>query len=96
MYQNVPILDIRDLHKKADSLRRAAIGNKSDNAYWSARIEYLAGRAETDLGNRKEADSHLSIWLKAISYYVECCSCDEGWRVKSAITGQLCLIKIRQ
>jgi|GEM_PF-5167004 len=57
VYQNVPIIDIRDLYKKADSLRRAAIGNKSDNAYWSARIEYLAGRAETELRNWKEADS---------------------------------------
>ncbi len=96
VYQNLPILAIRDSYNRADSLRKLVIEDTSDNAYWSARIEYLAGRAEAELRNWKEADSHLSIGLKAITYYLERRSCDEGFRVKSAITGQLCLIKIRQ
>jgi tetratricopeptide (TPR) repeat protein len=96
VYQNSPIVEIRNHYKTADSLRTKLIKDKKDNTYWSGRLEYLAGRAENELRNWKEADSHLAIGLKAIDEHLRTCSCDEGWRVKSAIMGQMCLVKIRQ
>lgn len=97
VYQNSPIAEIRKDYRKADSLRMKVFNNKKDNAYWCGRLEYLEGRAENELQNWKEADSHLAIGLKAIDDHLRlCASCDEGWRVKSAIMGQMCLVKIRQ
>jgi tetratricopeptide (TPR) repeat protein len=96
VYQNAPIAEIRNHYKTADSLRTKVIKDKKDNSYWSGRLEYLAGRAENELQNWKEADAHLAIGLKAIDEHMRTCSCDEGWRVKSAIMGQMCLVKIRQ
>jgi tetratricopeptide (TPR) repeat protein len=96
VYQNSPIAEIRNHYKAADSLRARIIKDKKDNTYWSGRLEYLAGRAENELRNWKEADAHLAKGLKAIDTHLATCSCDEGWRVKSAIMGQMCLVKIRQ
>jgi len=96
VYQNAPIAEIRNHYKAADSVRIMLIKDKKDNTYWSGRLEYLAGRAENELKNWKEADAHLAIGLKAIDEHLRTCFCDEGWRVKSAIMGQMCLVKIRQ
>jgi tetratricopeptide (TPR) repeat protein len=96
VYQNIPIVEIRNHYKAADSLRARLIKDKKDNTYWSGRLEYLAGRAENELRNWKEADVHLAKGLKAIDIHLRTCPCDEGWRVKSAIMGQMCLVKIRQ
>lgn len=96
VYQNSPISEIRNHYKAADSVRLKFIKDKKDKTYWSGRLEYLAGRAENELRNWKEADAHLAIGLKAIDEHLRTCSCDEGWRVKSAIMGQMCLVKIRQ
>jgi len=96
VYQNAPIAQIRKSYETADSLRAIVIQDRDESAYWSARIEYLAGRAENELRNWKAADSHLAIGLTAVQRHLDRCSCDEGWRVKSAILGQMCLVKIRR
>jgi tetratricopeptide (TPR) repeat protein len=96
VYQNASIANIRKLYAIADSLRNRPFTEQNNSLYWSARLEYLAGRAENELHNWDEADRHLATGLKAINLHVANNSCDDGWRVKSAIMGQMCLVKIRR
>jgi tetratricopeptide (TPR) repeat protein len=95
VYQNYSIEEIRNSFYIVDSLCNKLIKNSQQRAYCIARFEYLIGRAENEQKNWKEAEKHLLNGIRAIEQHIKKCSCDEAWRVKSALMGQLCLVKIR-
>lgn len=61
--------------------------------YWMSRTAYLMGRAEKDVEHEDDAFSYYETALEAAESALEYGDFSEGYRMKSEIISQMCLVK---
>ena len=94
VYDSEPSLDtVRRLYQNAaDGVRQAGTDTTSQE-YWLSRVEYMAGRAYQNAEIKESAAGHYDSALARIDEALSAGDFSEGYRMKSEIISQMCLVK---
>jgi tetratricopeptide (TPR) repeat protein len=91
--QDVSINQIEVIFLQAkEAVRQSSLGGRK-KAYWLSRIEYLMGRAEQNIERKKDAAGYYEQALAHIEEALDKEPFSEGFRMKSEIISQMCLVK---
>jgi tetratricopeptide (TPR) repeat protein len=91
--QDVPINQIEVVFLQAKEAARESGLTRQEKDYWLSRIEYLMGRAEQNLEHKKKAAAYYEEALEYIEEALEVAPFSEGFRMKSEIISQMCMVK---
>ena len=93
VYNSEPLLQIESLYLGSLETLSAAGRPSRESRYWGSRFECLVARGYRTRGDKKQTALHCERGLALIEEAMAEGSFSEGWRMKSELLGQLCLVK---
>lgn len=95
VYNYQPIAMIRQLYLSAHQHIKKSSPENNEKKYWYSRIEFLVAKGEFQVKNYSQAKRHYEKALFYIDQSLSMKEYSEGYRMKSEIIAQLCILHLK-